>query len=244
MNVVIIGGTSGVGLGLAKHYLRSGHQVVICGRDISKVPQDLITKSLSMMSLDVSKPNDIIAFFNTLNNQPIDMLIYCAGKYFNERRWKLSLDEQKEMEAVNATGFRHCFDLAANRMITQGHGHLVTIASIAGLVNSSSPTLYSHLKAQMIIQGQAYAQRFASYGIKVTVIAPGYINTQKLRDLNDGDASHKPFLLEESHAVKRIITAIEKEKQLVIFPLRMKWLIHLLNCLPSHFISKILKTRR
>ncbi len=245
MNVIIVGGTSGIGLALARHYLNTGHNVVICGRDLSKVPQELITtSSLLMMKVDVSKPSDVLKFFDALSNQSLDMLIYCAGKYFNERRWTLSLNEKKEMRAVNATGFRHCFDLAAHKMTIQGHGHLVTVASVAGLIHSSSPTLYSRLKSHMIIRGQTYAQRLSPYGIKVTVIVPGYINTKKLRDINGGDASHKPFLLEESQAIRRITVAIEKEKQLVIFPFRMKCLIRILNCFPSRFICKILENRR
>ncbi len=244
MNVVIIGGTSGLGLALANHYLKTGHHVVISGRDVSKVPQESITSSLSLIEVDVGQPNELTAFFESLKSKPIHLLIYCAGKYYNERRWNLSLVEHSEMIAVNQTGFRRCFDFAARQMSEQGYGHLVTIASVAGLVNTSSSTLYSQLKASMITEGKVYAQRLASHGIKVTVIAPGYINTEKLRELNGGDASHKPFLLEESQAVKRIIMAIEKNKLLVVFPLRMKLLIGVLNLLPNSLISKALKTRR
>ncbi|MGR6838660.1 SDR family NAD(P)-dependent oxidoreductase [Aliivibrio wodanis] len=244
MNVIIIGGTSGIGLALAKHYVNSDHQVVICGRDITKVPAELKTPSLSMMNVDVSQQNDLIQFFDSLKDNPMDIVIYCAGKYFNERRLDLNQDEQNEMRAVNATGFNLCFELASQKMISQGYGHLVTIASIAGLVHSSSPTLYSRLKADMITQAKHYAATLENHNINVTAIAPGYINTQKLRELNGGDASHKPFLLEEHQAVNCIIKAIKKKKILSVFPLRMKLLVSFLNYLPLHLVSEVLRARR
>ncbi|OCH23482.1 SDR family oxidoreductase [Aliivibrio sp. 1S128] len=244
MNVIIIGGTSGIGLALARYYLNTGNQVVICGRDITKVPVELITPSLFLINVDVSHYDEVIKFFDSLKKSPMDILIYCAGKYFNERRLDLTQDEQNEMKLVNETGFNLCFKLASQKMTAQGYGHLVTISSIAGLVRSSSPTLYSRLKADMITQTKHYATTLTKHNINVTAIAPGYINTQKLRELNGGDASHKPFLLEEYQAVNCIIKAIKQKAGLSIFPLRMKLLVTLLNCLPSRLVTKVLKARQ
>jgi len=74
----------------------------------------------------------------------------------------------------------------------------------------------------------------------VTVIAPGYVDTTKLRELNQQDLSKKPFLISVDDAAQRILKAIQQKKEIVIFPMRMKWLMGFLGLLPHVLLSKIM----
>ena len=86
----------------------------------------------------------------------------------------------------------------------------------------------------------AYRRALCPYGIAITTIAPGYVNTKKLRDLNHNDLSKKPFLVTEAQAVREITQAITEKKALLLFPKRMKWLMRFLSYMPSFLLSKIM----
>ena len=247
-HVIIFGGTSGIGLALAKHYLQQGALVTVCGRHVAKVPKDVLDEysELSTYALDVSKPQDVSDFF--LQVHKIDLFIYSAGYYFNERKLALTLEESERMLAVNLTGFQHAFQLASDKMKTQKSGHLVAVSSVAGTLRQANASLYGRLKRNMIDTSLSYRHALIDHNIHVSVVAPGYMNTERLRELNHGDASHKPFLLSETDAVKEIVFAIDNKLALYVFPKAMKRLVSITNavmaCLPTKTANWLLNKRR
>lgn len=72
----------------------------------------------------------------------------------------------------------------------------------------------------------------APFGVGVTVIVPGYVDTAALRALNRGDASHKPFLQTEQQAVARIAHAIAQGRERCVFPWQMQAMVAIFNRLP------------
>ena len=74
------------------------------------------------------------------------------------------------------------------------------------------------------------------FGVAVTAIVPGYVDTAKLRALNGGDASAKRFLLSEAQALAHIVDAIARRQPVRIFPWQMRWAIALLNLLPRRLL--------
>lgn len=244
--VLIIGGTSGIGLGLAKHYLKLGAAVTVCGRDRSKLPPTLLNTFplLTCYELDVNNESLLTDLFARYNHKPLELMIYSAGFYFNERRNKLNKADSDHMLQTNFEGFISCFRLTSDLMRKQQHGQMVTIASVAGLLNSVDASLYSQLKAAMIQTALGYRMALSPYGVEVTTLVPGYINTKKLQQLNNGDASHKPFLLSVDQAVTRMTAAIARKERLSVFPRRMKYLVKLLDCLPTRLVTFILTRRR
>ena len=247
-HVVILGGTSGIGLALAKHYAQQGNQVIVCGRNVAKVPKEVLDEypELSVYALDVSKPHDVSEFFQQAHK--IDLFIYSAGYYFNERKLDLTLEESERMLAVNLTGFQQAFQLASDRMQAQKSGHLVAISSVAGTLRQANASLYGRLKRNMIETSLSYRHALIDHNIDVSVVAPGYMNTERLRELNNGDASHKPFLLSETDAVDEIVLAIDNKLALYVFPKAMKRLVSVTNavmaCLPNKTANWLLNKRR
>jgi len=247
MKVMIIGGTSGIGLGLALHYLERGDTVAVCGRDLERLPPDLPARYplLSRYQFDIADRPAVAAAVDEFcalaisaasgkSGKPgLDLLIVTAGIYFNTRSHKLDEATTLAMLRTNVSGINHAFELAAEIMLRQRSGQLVAISSIAGLLHDyPGASLYSATKRSVLSLCDTYRIGLKPFSVAVTAIAPGYIDTLKLRALNNGDASAKPFLTAQAEAVKRIANAIEQRRDVLIFPWQMRWLVALLNRLP------------
>lgn len=237
-----MGGTSGIGRALARHYLQLGHQVAICGRDLTRVEMHSADSQdytrLRSYQLDIADGAAVAHMLEDFAREGLDLLIVTAGFYFNSRHHPLDADTSLRMLRTNVSGLNCAFELAAEKMLKQKSGHLVAVASVAGLLKDyPGASLYSASKRTVLSLCETYRIALAQFGIAVTAIVPGYIDTAKLRQLNNGDASHKPFIMAESEAVVRIVAAIEARQAVCVFPWQMRWLIKLLNYLPSGLLG-------
>jgi NAD(P)-dependent dehydrogenase (short-subunit alcohol dehydrogenase family) len=241
MRVFILGGTSGIGLALAKHYVQQGHTVAIAGRDPSRVPVELAHSPLQCVTLDVRDKDQVSTALVTFAQQGLDLLVVAAGVYVSARREKLTREASLQMLSTNVSGLANAFDAAASIMLKQPGGHLVAIASIAGLLKDyPGASLYAATKRSVLSLCDAYRVGLAPFGVVVSAIAPGYIDTAKLRELNQGDASKKLWIISEQEAVNRIAQAISDKRALTVFPKPMHYLVSAASVLPSF----LLKLRR
>ncbi|MNT27496.1 putative oxidoreductase [compost metagenome] len=147
------------------------------------------------------------------------------------------------MLQVNMMGTLNCFEAARTAMQSQSEGQIAIVASVSGTLHFPNSSLYSKTKRAAIQVADAYRRALHPYGIAVTVIAPGYVDTDKLRALNKQDLSKKPFLIPVDDAAERIMTAIEQKKKQVVFPKRMKWLMASLGLLPNIVLNKIMSRK-
>lgn len=233
---MIIGGTSGIGLALAEHYLACGEQVAVCGRDLQRLDPQVISRypALDLYQLDIADKAALAAAVDDFSGAGLDLLIVSAGLYFNAPDVQLDPPTALRMLQTNVSGLNHAFELASRKMLAQRSGQLVAIASIAGLLHDyPGASLYSATKRMVIALCATYRKALAPFSITVTTIVPGYIDTAKLRALNDGDVSRKPFLLTEPQAVTHITRAIAQRRDRCVFPWQMHGLVSLFNCLPS-----------
>ena len=194
-----------------------------------------------------------------LSEVDFQRLIYSAGSYFNERIHTLDCDQSDQMLAINLQAFEHIFCWASAQLkrqvkkqpVTCSATHtvsdaklgLICIASIAGVLDYPYASLYAKSKRAMIATASAYRCALQPYSIQVTCIASGYVDTQALRDLNQGDASHKPFIMSTEDAVDKIMQAIREDTELAIFPWPMRYITRILNRLPKPVLHRILRNK-
>lgn len=235
MRIMIIGGTSGIGLRLAEHYLSLGQQVAICGRKLQRLDQRIVERypAVALYQLDIADKNALATAIDDFSDTGLDLLIVSAGFYVNTSN-QLDPSDTLQMLQTNISGLSQAFELAAAKMLPRRSGQLVAITSIAGLLDDyPGVSLYSVTKRMAIAICGTYHRALKPFSITVTAIVPGYIDTEKLRELNSGDASHKPFLLTEQQAIAHIVRAITQRQARCVFPWQMHLLIRLFNFLPA-----------
>ena len=256
-HLIVIGGTSGLGLALALHHQQLGWQVSVVGHSLGKIDRinnqypNIITYNCDLT--DSVQTQNLLEILSDISFQ---RLIYSAGSYTNERVSKLNQADSDTMLAINLQAFEQVFRWASEQLKYQkklqnksvsfsksGKPSLICIASIAGTMDYPYASLYAKSKRAMITTASAYRLALAPYDIQVNCIASGYIDTQALRDLNNGNASHKPFVMSTQTAVEHIMQAIDEDIELAIFPRSMRYITRALNYLPKPLLNFILRSQ-
>lgn len=251
-HAVILGGSSGIGLALARHLVTNGWHVLVVGSNAEKL--NLLTQQhpqLQCHQCDLSRPSEREVLLTQLQQQPIDLLVYAAGYYVNERKKPLHPQQRQQMLAINLHAFSHICAWASTHLAvkppsnnsTQVHQHrqLLVIASAAGLLDYPNASTYAQCKRAMISICQAHRHALIDSHLQVICVAPGYINTAQLRQLNAGDASHKPFMLSEQQAIQHICHALQHNLGLYVFPRSMQITIKVLTLLPRPLLNATMK---
>ena len=230
MRIMIIGGTSGIGLALAEHYAQTGAQVAVCGRNPGRNPGQRFSAEYP---LDIADRNALAAAVQAFGADGLDLLIVTAGQYADADSLADYPALGLALVQTNIVGLCHAFEVAGAHMCAQGHGQIVAVASIAGLLpDYPGASLYSASKRAAIAICASYRAALAPYGIAVTTIVPGYVDTARLRELNGGSAAGKPFLQSEAAAVRRMVAAIDQRVPMCVFPWQLHALVRVFHWLP------------
>jgi len=236
MRIMIIGGTCGIGLALAVHYAAQGAHLALCGRDLTRLDGHPLANhpQVRRYAFDIADRGALAAAMQDFGAAGLEMVIVTAGQYADAAALAAQPALGLGVARTNIGGLVAALDTAAALMRAQGRGQIVAVASIAGLLSEyQDGSLYSASKRAAIAICDTYRKALAPFGIAVTTIVPGYVDTARLRELNGGNAGGKPFLLDERDAVGRIVDAIERRAAHCVFPWQLQWLVRLFNLLPE-----------
>jgi NAD(P)-dependent dehydrogenase (short-subunit alcohol dehydrogenase family) len=189
-HAVIIGGTRGIGAGIADVLRRAGWTLAVTGVGAHEVaaharehPGDAVT------ALDVRDSAAVSSFFAT--TEALDGLVNCAGILARGREYEIEVFET--VIDVNLTGtMRTC--LAAHDRLAASGGAIVNTASMLSVFGGPLVPAYSASKGGVAQLTKALAGRWASDGIRVNAVAPGWIDTEMTRPLQEDPARSGPIL--------------------------------------------------
>jgi len=256
--VIVVGGTSGIGLALALHHSAIGWQVRVVGHNDAKITKiNVEHPEIITYACDLTDSEQRWRLLAELEQTRFDRVIYSAGSYLNERVHQLNKADSDLMLAINLQVFQEVFAWGSQQLkyqqLTAKHTtksimnnaqpkpSLICMASIAGMMDYPYVSLYAKSKRAMIATASAYRLALAPYNIQVTCIASGYIDTKALRDLNQGSADHKPFIISIDKALQLIMKAIDEGVELAVFPKRLYYLTYMLNKLPKPLLDRVLR---
>lgn len=184
-NVLVTGGGSGIGLGIAGAFAREGARVTICGRTEKTLQEGAATfdgqPPILTRTCDVADREDVRAMFAWLDAErgPVDVLVNSAGINVAARQFaRLDPADWDRMVRINLDGAFNTMYFAVPQMRMSGGGLVVNISSIAG--KRAMPlggAGYCASKFGMTALGATVGLEERDHGIRVTNVYPGEVNT-------------------------------------------------------------------
>ena len=221
--IVITGASGGIAQEMIK-LLPSEDGLVLLGRSQEKL-EELYrhVENKTCIGLDITDREAVTSVIDQIYLQygRIDILVNNAGfgefKPFDD----YDFDEIEEMFDVNTLATIHFSRLVGQRMAEQGHGHIINIASMAGLIASAKSTIYSATKFAVIGFSNALRLELADKKVYVTTVNPGPVDTQffdKADPSGDYLKSVETFSLKPDVVAKRMIKIMGKNKRELNMP--------------------------
>ncbi len=187
-HALVTGGGTGVGAAIAKALADAGASVTITGR--RKEPLDLLASGhdrIHAVTCDVTDEDSVAAAVAAARDWagPVHIAVANAGAALAKPFARMNSSDLKSMLDVNLTGTFNLWRETAPSMKDGGWGRLIAIASIAGLKGHSYVSAYCAAKHGVVGLTRALAHEFATSGITVNAICPGYVETDLLQDAID-----------------------------------------------------------
>ena len=113
----------------------------------------------------------------------IDVLVNNAGISANKPTLEVSAEEWRRAVDINLTGVFLCAQAAGRRMVPAGAGCIINLASMYGVVAAPDRAAYCATKGAVVLLTETLAVEWGPLGVRVNALAPGYVETDLVRDL-------------------------------------------------------------
>lgn len=190
---IVTGSAKGIGKGIATEFARQGATVVInyCGskeaaletvEEIKAFGGKAIPYQADISDYEMSKKmmDDIIKEYGK-----IDILVNNAGITRDNLILRMSESEFDDVIRTNLKGTFNCIKHVTKYMLKNKSGKIINISSISGVNGIAGQANYSASKAGIIGLTKSFAKEMSSKGININAIAPGFIETDMTKVLND-----------------------------------------------------------
>ncbi len=236
---LVTGAASGIGKATALALARRGADVVLCDVDQNglKITQDLaasLGRKTVAHRVDVSRRDEMASFADEVHREleEIDILVNNAGVALGASFEETLLEDWDWIISINLLGVIHGLHYFVPNMVASGRvGHVVNIASMAGLLAVRALSAYSTTKFAVVGLSEALRAELESHGIGVTAVCPGFVNTPlvesaRMRGKASEALAHQEivdFVERRQHTPERvaetILRAIQRNRAIApVFP--------------------------
>lgn len=190
---IVTGGSRGIGAAIVHMLVKEGYNVVInynkSEQEAKKIKEEFTSKGyyVETFKADVSKRKEVkkLVEFTIQKFKNIDVLINNAGISQTKLFTDITEEDWQKMIDTNLNSYFYmCQEIVPN-MIHNKKGCIVNISSIWGITGASCEVHYSVAKAGVDALSKALAKELGPSGIRVNSIAPGIIDTDMNKHLNE-----------------------------------------------------------
>ncbi len=214
----ITGASSGIGRATAQSLAKEGFDLILCGRRIERLEelQACLSVNSIILTFDVSNQSSVIQAFDSLSTQwkNIDVLVNNAGNAHGMSAIQEGdVTDWDAMMSSNVTGLLYVSKEVIKGMVERKSGHIINLSSIAGKQTYPNGNVYCASKAAVEALSAGMRQDLNPFGIKVSNVAPGAVNTEFSEVRFKGDqekaeavyAGFEPLLAEDVAELIRYI---------------------------------------
>lgn len=233
--VLITGGTRGLGLVLARGFLKEGARVVICGREESTLERaraelESLGGEVLAVPCDVTDPVQVEAMVSNVHERfgAVDVLVNNAGIIQTGPLESMTIEDFEDSINTHLWGPLYTTLAVLPEMKRRGEGRIVNISSIGGKVSVPHMVPYSASKFALVGLSRGLAVELAREGTRVSTITPGLMRTGSPRQAlfkGDHEKEHAWFAVSDSlplltvssqRAARRIVLALERGEPNVV----------------------------
>ena len=189
---LVTGASRGIGKSIAICLAKEGAEVIINYSSSLENAKKVVSEINSFggkaypLQADIADENSVNELIKTVlnKNNKIDVLVNNAGITKDGLLMRMKTDDWQKVLDLNLSGVFYCTRAVSRMMLKQKKGRIINITSVVGLMGNPGQANYSAAKAGVVGLTQSAAKEFASRGITVNAVAPGFISTDMTKDLN------------------------------------------------------------
>lgn len=190
---LVTGASSGLGVQFALTLQAAGAKVVVAARRLDRLESLCAAHpELTSVACDIADPHSVEAAHRAIEDRvgPVDVLVNNAGTSIPTRAEDEDLSDFRYVMDVNLVGAFRLTQLIGRRMIEQGGGSIINVASILGLVAAAPnrQAAYCASKGGLINLTRELAAQWARYDIRVNALAPGFFPSEATAELLSDEA--------------------------------------------------------
>ena len=212
MKILVTGASRGIGRGIALVLGRAGHEIGALARSVDGL-DSLATElrdagaTIAVAPLDLRRAKDIEPAIDRLTDAlgGVDALVNNAGLVIRKSILDLEIDEWRAMMETNVDGPYLVTRAVLPRLRAQGHGHIVNVSSISGRLPLANGSAYAASKFALTGWSESLFLELRDFGIKVSTVYPGSVDTGSHRHDPNADHSWKVTPEEVGEACRAIL---------------------------------------
>lgn len=188
---LVTGASRGIGRAIALRLARDGYDMALCSRQHSSAVEAVTTEITAtgrrafFHPCDVGDMASVKDYMTAVEHEfgSLAVVVNCAGIINDNPLVMMETEAWREVITTNLDGVFHVCRQAIFGFMKQKHGCIINISSVSGVYGNPTQSNYSASKAGIIGFSKAVAKEVGRYGIRVNVVAPGFIATDMTANL-------------------------------------------------------------